>query len=213
MRLRARRDVLYPGGQQDKATARLFLYQHALDAPRNGEAITLAGPEPEAEVELLRDYLQWPVEKVWFVDFDKDNRAVQRSIKAVRVLWRGVNARLCNLLDIMDEVTMIGFANLDFMGHLNSYNVLPCLRAVNERLLPGGVVGITWERGRELLDIPHHPGTRAIRLGRGQTLDDRRWTGVLKIVKEVASDLEFVGGLEYQSRHSPMSVSVFRKVS
>lgn len=204
----------FPGDHQDKAAARLFLYKHAVDAPRNGHAITLAGTDPRAEITLLRDYLQWDPKRTWFVDFDKDNREVFSAIKSIQLLWRGVNTRLLDLLDVLPLIGMIGFANLDFMGHLNSYNVLPCLREVNKRMLRGAIVGLTWERGREQLNVKNHSGTRAIKLGsrKGRSLNDRRWAGVLKIVDE-ASDgsLEFVGGLEYQSNHSPMSVSVFRK--
>jgi len=205
----------FPGNHQDKTAARLFLYKFAVDAPRQGHAITLAGTEPREEVSLLRDYLGWEAERSWFVDNDIKNRHVQKAIKQVRVYWPGAKARLGNLREALPQIDKVGFANLDFMGHLNSYNVLPCLREVHEKMISGSIVGLTWERGREQLKVRNHSGTRTIRLGakKGRSLNDRRWAGVLKTVDEISeSKLEFVGGLEYQSNHSPMSVSVFRKV-
>lgn len=205
----------FPGDHPDKTAARLFLYKHAIDAPRHGHAVTLAGTEPRSEITLLRDYLQWDASRTWFVDHDVDNPHVRHAIKAIRFLWHGVNAKFCTLQTLLPKLDMIGFANLDFMGHLTESNVLPCLRETSQRLLPGGIIGLTWERGREQLGVAKHSGARAVREGSkpNRSLNSKRWAGVLKIVQEETEGrLSFVAGLEYQNNHSPMSVTVFRKL-
>lgn len=202
----------YPGDHPDKKAARLFLYKHALSSTRQGFAITLAGHSPETEVCLLRSYLRWPAKRVLFIDRSKDPRIIQ-ALRNVKSNWPEVDVRSGDLLDFLEEHPRIGFANLDFMGHLNLDNVVPCLKAIGPLMVSGGILGLTWERGRELRGKPRSPGALILSLGSEQrALNDQRWSGVIKAVNLLTdSKLEFIGGVEYQNNHSPMSVTVLRK--
>lgn len=202
----------YPGDHQDKRAARLFLYKHALSSPRVGASVTLAGATPESEVELLRDYLKWPALHTWFVD-NSNRKEVLSALRRVKRLWPKVNIYPGDLRDLTARLPAIGFANLDFMGHLNSFNVLPCLKLVIPLLTPDAILGLTWERGRELTHRPDSSGMRTLREGSQYSdINDRRWAGVMKIVNNIAKGkLTVVGGVEYQNNHSPMSITVFKK--
>ncbi len=213
MKSRAVRDPRcpYPKDSQDKKAARLFLYKHAVDIPRAGAAITLAGSDPRSEIELMRYYLQWPKERVWFVDADK-SKEMTRSLKSIRSMWPGVHAVQANLRDTLPQIGNIGFAHLDFMGHLNHYNVLPCIHEVVPQLIPGAIVGISWFRGRE--QWQHRRAAKLVwEEGKGQnSLANLRWAGVSRVIDKLTNrSLEFLGGLEYQHHHSPMCVSVYRR--
>jgi hypothetical protein len=195
----------------------LFLYNHALTAP-SGAAVTLAGHEPESEIVLMRDYLRRPGSDVWFVDFDKskpNGKNVYRALKRGKRIWPEANWVYGNLRHVLPTIGSVSFANLDFMGHLNCANVIPCLLEIFPRLVPGAVLGLTWERGREKMMYERDPGARTIRLGakRGRSLNDCRWAGVTQTVVQLSdNELQPIGGYEYHSNWSPMSVSVFRKM-
>lgn len=197
----------------DKRAARLFLYKHALNSPRDGYAITLAGSSPESEVTLLKDYLHWPTNKTWFVD-NSDEIEVTAALQRIKYLWPDVGTYPWDLQQLLTLSLPIGFINLDFMGHLNSFDVLPCLKLAIPKLLPGAVLGLTWERGRERRECPNSPGAKVLQAGSAfSDINDQRWAGVLSIVDKIAKgSLQFIGGVEYQNNHSPMAVSVFHKL-
>jgi hypothetical protein len=207
----------YPGDAEDKRAARLHVYKHAIKAPRLGHAVTLAGTEPLAEVALLRDYLHWPGERAWFVDWAKDMRSRPLVIAALRGIeraWPSANVRRQNVLEVVEQLPMIGFANLDFMG-FDRTSVMPCVRMTIERLAPGGVMSITWFRGREV-DEPCRSAWDVLEAARD--VEDpgvRRWIGVQRLVarwaKEARVPLTWSGGIDYQHKNSPMSVTVFRR--
>lgn len=200
----------FPGDHEDKQAARLFLYRYARAAPVQGHAVTLAGTEPESEVKLMRDYLNWPAHKAWFVDRAK-TPAVYRALAKIEKMWPGVNVERINLWNVISQLPAIGFANLDFMGSpLNDSN-LRCLEEVVPLLLPGSILGFTWIRGREAIE--HHVSARRLwRFGKGYRGNERRWAGVIEAIRQVSGGtLKSVGRWEYQSNHSPMAVSVFRK--
>lgn len=208
----------YPGDSDDKRQARLFLYKHAAEGSRAGHAITLAGTEPFAEVSLLRDYLQWPAAKTWFVDWAKqqDNREeVLEALALIKRNWPAANVIKDDINNVVAGLSAIGFANLDFMGLMERKYMQPCIQAVIARLVPGGTLGLTWFRGREI-DAPYHSGWDVHEAARDvQDIGERRWVGVVRMVEGWASQsgvrLSAVGGLEYQHRHSPMSVTVWRR--
>lgn len=201
----------YPGDHSDKRAARLFLYKQALSSPRLGFAVTLAGTAPDSEITLLRDYLKWPAHRTWFVDNSEDISVVS-ALRKIKRAWPEAGVYPGELQHLLSKPFPIGFANLDFMGHLNSFNVLPCLRLVIENLIPGAVLGLTWERGREMRCYANSAGTRTLAAGSHYAdLNDQRWAGVLSIVNGIAKGkLEVIGGVEYQNNHSPMSVTVFK---
>ena len=214
MRDRPRYPFQYPGDHIDKRAARLFLYKHALHSIRQGSAITLAGTDPDSEISLLRDYLKWPANRTWFVD-NSERIEVITALQHIKHSWPESRVYPGSLQNLLLEPFQIGFVNLDFMGHLNSFNVLPCLKLVIPNMLPGAILGLTWERGREMTHLPDSSGMRTLKAGaRYKNINDQRWAGVLKIVDKISNgQLEVLGGVEYQNHHSPMSVSVFRKLA
>lgn len=203
---------LYPGDHLDKRAARLFLYKHALESPRNGYAITLAGPTPGSELHLLKNYLRWPADRVMFIDHSEDPRIVT-ALHDIKRDWPEAKVYLGDLQNLLVESRPIGFANLDFMGHLNHHNVIPCLKLVVPQLLKGAVLGLTWERGREVRSLSRNSGARVLAAGSHyKDINDQRWAGVLSIVNDIADGaLKLLGGVEYQNHHSPMAVTVFER--
>jgi len=212
MREQSKKPFQYPGDHKDKRAARLFLYKHALSAPKLGFAVTLAGSTPDPEVTLLRDYLKWPANHTWFVD-SSNHVDVVAALQHIKFLWPESNVYPRDLQQLLSDPFPIGFANLDFMGHLNSFNVIPCLKLVIPNLGTGAILGLTWERGREMFHHPNSSGMKTLKAGQRYTdINDQRWAGVLRIVNKIArGSLEVLGGVEYQNNFSPMSVIVFRK--
>jgi hypothetical protein len=200
----------FPGDSEDKKTARMVLYRHAKLAPVQGNAVTLAGTEPEAEVSLMRDYLRWPTNRAWFIDKSKTPE-ISTALREIEVMWRGVNTRQSDLKDLAPQLDAIGFANLDLMGAPLGDNSMNCLKQVIPRLLPKSILGFTWIRGRE--DMSQHLSARRLwRLGKGAKGNDRRWVGVERAIENLSNgELVMIDKWEYFSNHSPMAVSIFRK--
>lgn len=186
----------------------MFLYKHAKQSPVQGYALTLTGTEPKAELSLLRDYLNWPANRTWFVDKDK-SKEVSRAVSFLKREWDGVNTSRDDLRSVVPRLEAIGFANLDFMGAPLKDESVDCLRVVIPHLLPGAVLGFTWFRGREL---PNHSSEiRLSSISHGFHGNERRWVGVLRTIDEISRGrLKLLGGWEYFSKHSPMSVAVFK---
>ena len=207
----------YPGESEDKRAARLFLYKHGATAPRLGHAITLAGTEPFAEVDLIRDYLRWPGAKVWFVDWARDTETrlrVLAALNSIKVAWPEANVVRGDINKVLEEIPLVGFANLDFMG-FDRTSVMPCIKKTIARLAPGGVMAVTWFRGREF-DAPHRSAWDVLEAARDvPSAADRRWAGVLRLVerwsREMGKKLERVGALEDQHKNAPMSVTAWRR--
>lgn len=207
----------YPGESPDKRAARLFLYKLGAQAPRLGHAITLAGTEPQAEVDLMRDYLKWPGAKTWFVDWAKNPETrtqVLAALTAIKTAWPEANVVRGDINEVLAEIPLVGFANLDFMG-FDRRSVMPCIKTTITRLAPGGVMAVTWFRGREV-DAPHRSAWDVLEAARDvPTAADRRWAGVLRLVerwgREARCGLELVGALEYQHKNAPMSVTAWRR--
>jgi hypothetical protein len=208
---------VYPGDAEDKRVAQLFTYRHALEAPRVGAAVTLSGTSPLAEVLLMRDYLQWPGERTYFIDWAKDAGAkplVLAGFKAIRREWPGANVEHGDINDVVTRLPMIGFANLDFMG-FDRTSVMPCVQKTIEHLARGGVISLTWFRGREV-DEPNRSAWDVFEAARDvEDLDSRRRVGIQRLIhrwaRAVNVTLEWMGGLDYQHKHSPMSVMVWRR--
>lgn len=207
----------YPGESEDKRAARLFLYKLASSAPRCGHAVTLAGTEPYAEVSLMRNYLRWPGAKTHFVDWAKNPQTRPRVLAALEEIkrqWPEVNVVRGDINEVMEEIPLVGFANLDFMG-FDRDSVMPCIQKTLERLAPGGVMGVTWLRCREI-DDPSRSAWDILEAARDMTrAPEQRWAGVLRLVDRWARAqhirLELIGALEYQHNHSPMSVTAWRR--
>lgn len=205
-----RSGYLYPGDHEDKQTARLVLYRHAKAAPIQGYAVTLAGTEPASEVRLMRDYLQWPAHRAWFVD-KNTSPIVIRALRQVTELWPGTNTARINLKNLVPRLGALGFANLDFMGAPLTDDNIQCLEEVVPLLLSGAVLGLTWIRGREVFGM-HHSAERLWKLGKGHKGNERRWAGVLQAIDNISEgSLVLLDRWEYVSNRSPMSVAIFRK--
>lgn len=206
-----------PPENDDKRAARLFLYRFAATAPRCGHAVTLTGPEPEAELWLLRKYLRWPGERVHFVDWARDVQTRPRVLAAldyVKKTWPQADVVRGDINAVIEGVPLIGFANLDFMG-FDRASVMPCVKKTITKLPPGGVMGLTWFRGREI-DAIHRSAWDILEAARDvPDPNDRRWAGVLRLIRRWAREagvaLELVGALEYQHNHATMAVTVWRR--
>lgn len=200
----------FPGDHAQKQTARLFLYRYATTAPVRGHAVTLAGSDPESEVELLKNYLKWPGNQTWFVDKDESDD-VQMALGKIRRIWSDAHVVSAELADVVRTLPIIGFANLDFMGAPLTGRNMHCLAMVIEKLLPGAILGVTWIRGRECLDT-HRSAQLLYDLGKGHKGNARRWAGFLRAMEMLSGgSLQLLDRLEYQSNHSPMAVAVFRQ--
>lgn len=211
--MRYRRRVLsFAGDHHEKRAARLLLYKHALAAPVQGHAVTLAGTEPEPEIALMRDYLKWPAHRTWFVD-NSLRPEVVRALNRVIKIWPEANTKRANLLNIVPKLGALGFANLDFMGTPLHQETIDCFKLVAPRMLSGGILGFTWMRGREDLSGKRTSSELLWELGKGHKGNARRWAGVLKFIDIVSNKtLELVDAYNYLNNHSPMSVAIFRKV-
>lgn len=206
----------YPGDAEDKRVAQLFTYRHALMAPR-AAAVTLTGTMPLPEARLMRDFLRWPSDRVYFVDWAKDKNArplILAGFRDIKRMWPAAHVEHRDINDVVEQLPMIGFANLDFMG-FDRRSVMPCIRKVIGRLARGGVMSLTWFRGREV-DEPCRSAWDVFEVARDiDDIDDRRHVGVQRLVNRWACalnvTLEWVGGLDYQHKHSPMSVMVWRR--
>jgi len=204
-----RRSLSYGGDHDDKRAARLFLYRHVRAAPIQGHAVTLAGTEPESEIELMRDYLKWPAHRSWFVDNSLRPEVVKALVRAKKQ-WPESNVIRANLRNLLPKVGPIGFANLDFMGTPLQKETVQCLYETASRLLPGAIMGFTWMRGREYIE-GRESSQLLWKLGKGFKGNERRWAGVLRAVDQISDGtLKLIGKWEYLSNHSPMSVAVFQ---
>jgi len=209
------RSRLYPGETDDKRAARLFAYKHALSGSRLGHLVTLAGTEL-SEVALARDYLGWRPERAWFVDWARtvaQRLAVLANLEAIRRAWPGARAERADVCDVLRRLPLVGFANLDHMGF--DHVAMESTRLAVERLAPDGTLSLTWYRGREWV-APHRAAWRVACAARGvvdQAL--RRRVGVRRLVdrwaREAGVVLEVLGDMDYQHRHAPMSVTVWRR--
>jgi len=201
--------VDFPGDHKEKQAARLFLYRHALDAPKQGHAVALAGSTPEQELKLLRDYLKWDPKHAWFIDNDR-GAAVEYALERVSELWPGVNVSREDIKELAPTLGGIGFANLDFMDSPLQPDTLDCVKNVTEELLPGAILEFTWMRCREASSI--RISSRMMEdLGKGYSGNEKRWKSHLKAFDYISNGtLKLIGRWEYFS-WSPMAVSVFRK--
>ncbi len=206
------RSLSFAGDHHEKRAARLLLYKHALAAPVQGHAVTLAGTEPEPEIALMRDYLKWPAHRSWFVDNSLRPEVVRALNRVIRT-WPDTNVVRANLKNVIPKLPAIGFANLDFMGAPLQAETVACFDQVALRMLRGGILGFTWMRGRENLGPKPRPSSQLQwELGKGFRGNERRWAGVLKFVELVTDGtLELIDRYEYQNNHSPMAVAIFRK--
>ncbi len=201
----------YPGDHERKQVARLFLYRYARAAPIQGHAVTLAGTDPSSEIGLLRDYLQWPAHRAWFVDNSKRPEVI-KALGFIRQMWPSAQVVQDNVFNVIPRLEAIGFANLDFMGAPLQEEVLTCLHEISPRLLPQAILGFTWLRGRENLQ-GQHAARLLWELGKGFRGNERRWAGLVVAINRISGgSLQLIARHEYLSNHSPMSVAVFRKV-
>lgn len=202
--------AVFPGNSPGKRLARNILYKHALGSVRTGHAITLAGPKPLEELELLRGYLKWPGDRTWFIDNDCSPE-IRKALHDVNIEWPEAHTENRDLQKVLRSLPVIGFANLDFMGFLTENNVLPCVKLTASRLITGGVLGLTWFRGRE---TSHHASFQTIlKYSEGhEVLNDRRWIGSTRVIDKVTrGSLRLIEALEYHNNRSPMSLMVFQK--
>lgn len=138
----------YPGESEGKRGARLVLYLAstiALEGRVVGDVLTLAGPGA-SEYEALRYLAKRTSGQVFMADTDASCVSVAKRAGADRVHHGCV-------VDLLAAARKSGrrfaFIHLDFMGHVTG-TVMSALTAASRALSPGGVVAVTFLRGREM---------------------------------------------------------------
>jgi hypothetical protein len=213
-----RRIATYSGESPGKSRVRGEVYRrlrllwNEQGGDPGGLAVVLAGPEA-MEVELLRDYLQLPPERVLFVDRDVE------GLREAKRRWPRVPVFHGDLEDALAAVPKIAFLHLDFMGKYDR-NVYRSVRAARGKILFGGVVAYTFFKGREQLQ---HWGFRRQKdaadkaLGRPtRSFDEVRLAGTAACLSEDAAlPLHFKWETSYRSQSdttvgAPMGVMLFQ---
>lgn len=208
----------YPGDAEDKRVAQLFTCNFARDVSRAGAGVTLAGTAPLPEARLWRNFLHWPGDNMYFVDWAKgpNKEAVLKGFEDLEREWPEAHTVHGDINDVIPELPMISLANLDFMG-FDRKSAMACVQKTIPRLTSdGGVMSLTGFRGREV-DDPCRSAWDVYNMAR-EIKDPalRRRVGVQRLVQMWANDahvtLEWLGGMDYQHKNSPMSVMVWRRV-
>jgi len=171
----------------------------------------------------MKDYLRWPGKRVHFVDWARDAISKDRILEAlhrIKKKWPEANTIHADINTVVDMLPTIGFANLDFMGFSRD-SVMPCVKRVLRKLVPGGVMALTWFRGREV-DSPERSAWDIFEAARDlKTINDRRWAGILRLVerwgRERGTNLNLLGAIEYlhfpkaHTYNGAMSVAVWQR--
>jgi hypothetical protein len=198
----------YPPENTDKYLARRSVYEVAKDAPRWTNAVTFSGPEEATESTEMKFGLQWPLERVWFVDHSES-----KALRAIKWAHPETNVFNGDLVELAPKIGPIGFAYLDFMGTFKTAEQ-QCYQAVCKQLPVGGVIALTCYRGREVKQ--HVVGSKILALGNGMDWSDRRWIVVCQLVRdlalEVGKTLTLTKAVQYQHGVSPLCVSVWKCV-
>ncbi len=210
----------YPSQRsQAKDDVRLFVYSLARDAPKHGHAIALVGPDPDAELQHMRDFLQWAPSRAWLVDWAKGEQAAQvrAALASVKRQWPAANVHECDIRDVLMALptNSISVAVLDFMGLMTRDNIQPNVQAAVERLVVGGVMSLTSTRGRDW-DVPKNSASDVHDAARDITdIGDRRWVGINRMVERWARlagvTVEVVGATQYRNARIPMSVTIWKR--
>lgn len=140
----------YPGESEGKKAARLLLYTtsifHLIGV--QGDVLTLSGPEA-SEYAPLRILTRITGGRVIMADTDPAAAAAARSTGA-DVVHHGCVVDLMRSLRVQGR--RLAFVHLDFMGHAGTL-VSSALTAASRCLAPGGVVAVTFLRGRESASV------------------------------------------------------------
>lgn len=190
----------YPGSSKNKREVQDKLYELALGAPKIGHAVTLVGTDPDRVVNLMRDRLGWPQSRTWYVDWSP-SVVTAVALDKIRKSCPLANVRNCDVVNVIEGLPIIGFADLDLMGTVHNTSILEAAFKTIPRLMPGGVMSITFFRGRDGF--------------RGPRANEDRWRHIKEAVESradrVGVPLEMVLAAEYQSS-SPMSVAAWRRM-
>ena len=198
----------YPGDTPVNQEVRHAINQQlAKRLPKAGHILTLAGPDA-AEVPYLKNLIRACPTKTWFVDIREE------GLQKARRLWSGVQTFHGPIEHILlsDAIPCVRFAHLDFMG-LYTLTVARSVKALGPKLVDGGIVAITFMRGRE--NSPNNLRARhlAACIGLpGSTQDAReiqRWTGTFMALQEdLNRDLVLLDGVAYRHHQSAMGALI-----
>lgn len=200
----------YPGDCPAKRLIRQELYfacRRAWDISGRpgGYAVILAGPNA-CEIQLLRDYLRWPKNRVIVVDLEEE------GLIRARHLWPGVETHKGPVHRILRELPTVGFLNLDLMGYLTTQTEVSFYAAAGN-IMPNGIVSFTFYRGRE--HPTHKTFPRLLESGSHVLEDDQltdtnlvRWVGTayrIQAILELRST-RIVMTEDYRSPKSAMGI-------
>jgi hypothetical protein len=212
----------YPGDSDGKRLSRLALYLRCADlfslrGRPGGKALVLAGNDG-ADVPLLRRILRWPEEDIVVVDYEAPGLLAAKE-KAQKIITHQGDIRR------VIPLAKWGFANFDFMGHLDG-QTNECLKSVRSRTRIFGVVACTFFRGREKKGSEAWGTAQAIarQLPRKKRRKEgrRRWGS--GVVTRWAGYHVYIGRLlgknvfdqvffnSYSSQTSPMGIHAFQSI-
>jgi len=143
----------YAGESAGKKMARFQSYFHIghlfmeFGRPK-GMAIALCGPHA-ADWPLMSSMLRWPSDEIIMCDLDAE---YLRAANSGGIVGGGTILALDDIRECLRTVVRnggsFGFVSLDFCGHVGSV-AKECLEIIGPNLNDGGVVAMTFFRGRE----------------------------------------------------------------
>lgn len=143
----------YAGESAGKKQARFESYLRISDlfmefGRPKGMAIALCGPHA-ADWPLMTSMLRWPPDEIIMCDLDTEYIRAANSNGSVGdgTILACADIREC-LRSIVERGGKFGFVSLDFCGHVGSI-ATECLQIIGPHLSDGGVVALTFFRGRE----------------------------------------------------------------
>lgn len=130
----------YPGSCEGKRAARDEVYKYIKRAPKKGYGVMICGPDPSEELAAIKR-IKWNADKLLVVDC-VPHEALYNVVRVAP----GARVLCSDAADALMTLPSVSWFNGDFCGFNKS--VLRAVSACTERLLPGGVISLTWSRGR-----------------------------------------------------------------
>lgn len=212
-----------------RSAGALYRASHSHDL-RKGRYLTLCGPEA-----VEADALTCLAEGFHSKD-DAFTKVIMADLQPVGLeiaAMQGIDIYHGRVQDLLEKMRVrneqIAFAHLDFMGHLSS-SVELAVRRLGRILMPGGVVLLTFLRGREFAKTPNWDRALTFvkhveRVAPGPSLDsleDRRMCGYIMLLSAWLGMAKLGPGrrffqpifyAKYFSKKSPMGIIGLQQVA
>ena len=210
----------YCGETDGKRLARAELYKtvvrwwESIPPSRSGYLFGLAGPTAH-ELGAWKHILCWPAERCVVVDINPAgvDSAQQRMPGCIALCGDARDAIAAMRTDA------VSLAHLDFMGHATDV-VVDSLKSMSRRIVPGGMLALTYLSGRERSGSARWDEIRACGNAYRQTIYGRNETPPSAVfrpgaytawVQRYAKDIHPVFSGAYRSRRSTMGVIMWRR--